>query len=33
MTMAVTKEDLRDFTRFADEKLQNGTTGTSGVGP
>jgi len=22
--MAVTKEDLRDFTRFADEKLDNG---------
>jgi hypothetical protein len=22
--MAVTKEDLRDFTRFADERIQNG---------
>jgi hypothetical protein len=26
--MAVTKEDLRDFSRFADVKLQNGVTGT-----
>jgi hypothetical protein len=28
MNMAVTKEDLRDFTRFAEAKLQNGETGT-----
>ena len=26
--MAVTKEDLRDFARFADEKLSNGGAGT-----
>jgi hypothetical protein len=28
MIMAITKEDLRDFSRFADERLQNGETCT-----